>query len=171
MYSESMLCWVLLIYHPACFRFLSHMNTVSVWWSFTVIWSCPKYIVLAFCNHPFQLDFQFKTYAWGMNNWWRVHPYKCLSSFKHHYFLPCQNTMPQLCPDFLCIYFCQQYLQVIRRMSDNVYVGTNLICTLWAIYCPFVWQKMSIGDWLFSIKVFLNYLLYNYYNYCVPLRW
>lgn len=96
-----------------------------------------------FTTAHFSWTFNLKTYACGMNNWWKVHPYKCLSSFEHRYFLPRQNAMPLLCPNFLqyVFTFCQQYLQAIRRMSDNVYVGTNLICTLWEICCPFVELK------------------------------
>lgn len=146
------------------------MNIIAVWWSFTMFWSCPSFMVLAFYNRPFQPDFQLKTYAWGMNNLWIVHPYKCLSSFKHHYFLPRQNAIPQSCPNFLCIYFLPTISTGNKKNVRHwyVYVGTNLICTLWKICFPFVWLKMSIVDWLFSVKVSLHYLLYNYYNYCVP---
>lgn len=95
-----------------------------------------------------------------MSDWRLVHPYKCLSSPKHHLFLssPPKTLRPDCAPTFYVFTFCRQYLQAIRRMSDNVYVGTNLICTLSEICCPFLFDSgETINDRRFDVSFFTIY--------------
>lgn len=104
--------------------------------------------------------FFLETSAGGMSDWRLVHPYKCLSSLKHHLFLssPPKTLRPNCAPTFYVFTFCQRYLQAIRRMSDNVYVGTNLICTLSEICCPFLFDSgETINDLRFDVSIFTVY--------------
>lgn len=104
--------------------------------------------------------FFLETSAGGMSDWRLVHPYKCLSSLKHHLFLssPPKTLRPSCAPTFYVFTFCQQYLQAIGRMSDNVYVGTNFICTLSEICCPFLFDSgETINDRRFDVSVYTIY--------------
>lgn len=75
---------------------------------------------------------------WTNLIFWLVHLYKCLSWAPLIPPLP-KYYVPIVPWTFYRSFFACKILKAETRMSD--YVGTNLICTLWGLSCPFIWLK------------------------------
>lgn len=72
---------------------------------------------------------------------WLVHPCKCLSR------APLIPPLPKCYVPIVPWTFYLPFLPVKTKGNNkNVYdyVGTNLICTLWGISCPFIWLKTCV---------------------------
>lgn len=129
--------WVLLFYHSACFQV--KFAQLCTFHTVLALSKCP---VVGLTWPPFLASFSTQKRCQWHEQLVNSTSLQVPLIFWAPLFPPPPKCLCPCPPTFYSVFmFCQHYLWAIRRMSDNVYVGTNLICTLWEIHCPIVWLK------------------------------